>query len=126
MRSEFLLLMVFVIIITCSEVQAQSEIVRYYHVELQPNTHMPAYEKSQLDSIQLAHLANIKHMAESGRLMVAGPFKDGGGLFILNVASFAEAEQLCNQDPAVMAGKFTYRIKEWYTEKGLFTLENKN
>ncbi|MEQ8928039.1 MAG: YciI family protein [Fulvivirga sp.] len=126
MRLAFYSFIVITMVIVLPKVQAQSEIARYYHVELQPNADMPAYEKTQLDSIQMAHMANIKLMAERGKLMVAGPFKEGGGLFILNVKSKEEAEQLCEKDPAVKAGKFSYLIKEWYTEKGLFTLENKN
>ncbi|GAB4242559.1 MAG: hypothetical protein Tsb0034_20080 [Ekhidna sp.] len=105
--------------------QSPAEIGKYYFVELIPNEEMPAYSKAELDSIQMGHMMNIRILAEAGKLVLAGPFKDGGGLFILKVDSEESAATLLSSDPAVAAEKFSYEIREWYTEKRMFTLESK-
>ena len=49
-------------------------------------------------------MANIKMLANSGKLMVAGPFGDDGnwrGIFILDCKDKDEAEKLLQTDPAI-------------------------
>lgn len=99
-----------------------NKIIRYFFVELvtNPNAH---FSPDTLANIQKAHLANIKHLVQQEQLLLAGPFQSGGGLFILNTKDEATAKALVESDPAVKAGRFTYKIRPWYTEKGLLTLE---
>lgn len=71
--------------------------------------------------IQKAHMDNINRMAASGKLNVAGPFLDGGdlrGIFIFDSGDEAEVKRLVENDPAVKAGRLTYEIHPWMTEKG--------
>ncbi len=78
--------------------------------------------------IQRAHLDNMKKMAEAGKMVLAGPFLDGGeyqGIYIFAVASIEEAQELTNSDPAVQAGRLEMELKEWYGSAALMTiLEN--
>jgi uncharacterized protein YciI len=64
------------------------------------------------------HFANIKQLADEGKLAVAGPFgkndKAWRGLYIFNVATIEEAEQLVVRDPAVKAGVFVPELVPWY------------
>ncbi|MEM1405359.1 MAG: YciI family protein [Bacteroidota bacterium] len=101
------------------------EIVKYYFVELISNPDRPELPKAAVDSIQRAHMANISHMIEDRKLLLAGPFENGGGIFIFDVASLEEAEELAVNDPAVKAGRLLTEIRPWYTSKGAFTLESK-
>jgi uncharacterized protein YciI len=58
--------------------------------------------------IQKAHMANIKRMADEGKLVTAGPFEDDGelrGIYIFNVATLEEAKALTESDPAVKEGR---------------------
>ncbi|MEO1049895.1 MAG: YciI family protein [Bacteroidota bacterium] len=105
---------------------APSEIVKYYFVELITNPDRPELPKAQVDSIQGAHMANIGRMAQEGTLMLAGPFENGGGIFILKVESMAAAEKLVARDPAVQAGRLLTEIRPWYTAKGMFAIELKD
>jgi len=41
------------------------------------------------------------------------------GLFILNVATVAEAQELANSDPAIGAGIFTVELTPWYGSAAL-------
>ncbi len=71
--------------------------------------------------IQKAHLENINRMAASGKLNVAGPFLDEGemrGIFIFDSGNEDEVKKLVDNDPAVKAGRLTYEIHPWMTEKG--------
>lgn len=64
------------------------------------------------------HFANIGRLAEEGKLVVAGPFgkneRSYRGLYIFNVPTVEEAEQLVILDPAVKAGVFVYELTPWY------------
>jgi uncharacterized protein YciI len=71
--------------------------------------------------IQKAHMENINRMAASGKLNVAGPFLDEGdmrGIFIFDSGNEDEVRKLVENDPAVKAGRLTYEIHPWMTEKG--------
>lgn len=72
-------------------------------------------------NIQKAHLENINRMAAAGKLNVAGPFLDEGelrGIFIFDSGNEDEVKKLVENDPAVKAGRLTYEIHPWMTEKG--------
>ena len=57
-----------------------------------------------------AHMANIERLSKEGKLLAAGPFQGGGGLFIFNTASLEEAESWVNTDPAVQANRWNIEI----------------
>ncbi len=73
-------------------------------------------------ALQAAHMAHIGKMAETGKLILAGPFADGGdlrGLFIFRVDSLEEAKALAEQDPAVKAGRLVIEWHPWYAAKNI-------
>ncbi len=77
--------------------------------------------QEEREKIQTAHLANIVRLHAAGKLLVAGPFLDGGnfrGLFIYKCATLAEAQELAATDPAVKAGRLAVEIHPWLTMKG--------
>lgn len=72
--------------------------------------------------LQEGHMANIRKMASGGKLILAGPFTDGGnlrGMFVFNVSSAAEAKGLTDADPAVKAGRLAVEIHPWLAPKGI-------
>lgn len=56
------------------------------------------------------HMANINRLAEEGKLLAAGPFHGGGGLFILNTTSIEEAQSWVSSDPAVQANRWNIEL----------------
>lgn len=71
--------------------------------------------------IQEGHMAHIRSMGESGKLIVAGPFTDGGdlrGMFIFNT-SVDEAKAVASKDPAVQSGRLVLEFHPWWAGKGL-------
>ena len=72
--------------------------------------------------IQEGHMANILKMAETGKLIVAGPFTDNGdlrGVFIFKVSSVEEARALAAPDPAIQSGRLVLELHPWYAATGL-------
>lgn len=79
-----------------------------------PNLEM---DSAQVAQLQRAHLDNIFRLADEGKLVLAGPFLDGGelrGVYIFNVATVEEAKALTESDPAVKAGRFVMELHPWY------------
>jgi uncharacterized protein YciI len=76
----------------------------------------------ETEAIQKAHLANIGKLAETKKLVVAGPFGDDGtlrGIFVFRVASIDEARALAATDPAVKAGRLALQIYPWMVPEGI-------
>ena len=73
------------------------------------------------------HRANIRRLADEGKLILAGPFVHGddapkdalAGIFIFDVESLKEAKALTATDPAINAGRFTIEVLPWYGPTGL-------
>ena len=64
------------------------------------------------------HLANIEQMAKDGKLLVAGPFDGGGGIFIFNTDDPAVTREWLSTDPAVRANRWDIEIFPLTYDKG--------
>lgn len=76
----------------------------------------------EVEKLQAAHLANIQRLAQEGKLILAGPFTDGGdlrGMFVFQVGSIEEARALAESDPMVKAGRLKLDLHPWYAAKGI-------
>jgi len=79
-------------------------------------------QTEETKKIQEGHLANISRLAETGKLVLAGPFVDGGdrrGIFIFKVGSLSEAQALAERDPAVIAGRLKIVLYQWSVPRGM-------
>jgi dipeptidyl aminopeptidase/acylaminoacyl peptidase/uncharacterized protein YciI len=74
------------------------------------------------ERIQAAHLANIRRLAETGKLVAAGPMGDDGrlrGLFVFKTETLREAQSLADTDPAVRAGRLDLEIHPFQSGEGI-------
>ncbi|HEX2976463.1 MAG TPA: YciI family protein [Bacteroidales bacterium] len=75
-------------------------------------------DKAVLDSLFKGHFKNINSLADSGYLVVAGPYGKNElgyrGLFILNTDSKEQAIQWIERDPTVRAKYFEVEYIPWY------------
>lgn len=97
------------------------EMTTYYFCLLTKGPNSGTGTREEAAAIQAGHMANIRRLAEAGKLIVAGPFADGGewrGIFIFKCASLEEAQALVATDPAVQAGRLKAEIHPWLTAKG--------
>lgn len=91
---------------------------------------------AEAEQLQNAHLKNIIRLADEGKLVLAGPFRDDGevrGIFILNAETVEEARKLTESDPAVQRGTLQFDLRPWYGSAALMevlrihkTLEKKS
>lgn len=82
--------------------------------------------KQDQDSLNLkkmmeGHMKHINDMAATGKLVVAGPFENGGkyrGILVFDVDSISEALKMESADPAVVGGRFEMEAVYWWAAKG--------
>ena len=86
-----------------------------------------AQSNEDASKIQKAHMDNISRMAKEGKLILAGPFLDGGelrGIYVFNVETIEEAQALTKTDPAVQAGRLVMELHPWYGSAALLELNS--
>ncbi len=74
------------------------------------------------DAMFRGHFANMKRLADEGKLVLAGPFDgvDGWrGLFVFAVRSIDEAKQLAATDPVLMQGEMVAEYHRYYGSAAL-------
>ena len=81
---------------------------------------------AEAEAIQAQHLAHLGKMAESGKMVVAGPFgaqrdESFRGACLYRVATPEEARALAEADPAVQVGRLRVEVVTWYVGKGTMT-----
>jgi len=79
---------------------------KYTIVFLNKKADADQIDKETSAKLMEGHMANINRLASEGKLLAAGPFDGGGGLFILNTTSIKDAESWVNSDPAVQANRW--------------------
>lgn len=91
----------------------------YYLALLRRGPNWTPEATPEVAQLQEQHMANIRKMGESGKLIVAGPFLEQkgpgalAGLFIFKVGSLDEAKELAGSDPAVKAGRLAVEVIPW-------------
>ncbi len=86
-----------------------------------PNDAKITNEKERAE-LFAGHFANMKKLAEDGKLVLAGPFVESPplrGLFIFDVDTIEEAKELVTGDPAVTSGVFELEFSKYYGSAAL-------
>lgn len=70
------------------------------------------------------HMANMRRMADEGKLIVAGPFakprdKDWRGIFVMDTPSVETAREWSETDPGVRSGAFALEFRPMRASAGL-------
>lgn len=78
----------------------------------------------EIEALQEAHLANLRRLGETGKLVLNGPLLDsfatGGeirGIGVLKASSLSEAQELIGTDPMVRVGRLIFELHTWMVEK---------
>jgi uncharacterized protein len=115
-------LIVALLLIASTAAGSEYEMTTYYLALLHRGPKWTPQETAETKAIQQGHMQNIQHMADIGKLAVAGPLTDNGeirGIFIFQNVTREEAERLCAGDPAVKAGRLRVELHPWFAAKGL-------
>ncbi len=93
----------------------------YVLVLLRTGPH-PMAAGPERDAMFQAHFANIKRLADEGKLILAGPFDgvDGWrGMFIFAVKDIEEAKRLASTDPVLAKGEMVAEYHRYYGSAAL-------
>jgi uncharacterized protein len=82
----------------------------------------PDLDEEAASRLQDAHLNHLAELHEAGHLLAAGPLVGGEGAFYRGLSIFRadpeRARELCEQDPAVIAGRFDFEVLPWLVPAG--------
>lgn len=82
----------------------------YTFVFLHKKVQTDSISKDALAKLMEGHLANMGRLAQEKKLLAAGPFDGGGGIFILNTTSEKEAKEWLSTDPGIQAKRWDVEI----------------
>jgi len=96
--------------------QPEPDFASFTYVTLVSGPSSGSGTKEARQAMFQGHMANINRLAETGDLLVAGPFANPNdaswrGLFILDVAETAAARAMVASDPGISAGEFAAVIR---------------
>ena len=90
---------------------------RYTFVFLNTNEERAELPQFEVDSLQAGHMANINRLVKDRKMIAAGPFYDGGGIFLFDT-SLQETLAVLDTDPAIAAGRFTLEVFPFNMDMG--------
>lgn len=102
--------------------EPQYEMTTYYVGFLYRGPKWTPERTPELEQLQKDHLAHIRRMADSGKLLLAGPFMDDTtlrGMLVFQTATLEEARAMAEDDPAVKAGRLKVELHPWFSAKGI-------
>ena len=73
------------------------------------------------------HFGMINRLANEGKLILAGPFSNGGdfrGIYLFDVKTMEEAQKLTETDPSIKEGYFKVEFIKWYGSAALMDVNN--
>jgi len=80
-------------------------------------------DKEKVSGLFRGHMENINRLVDEGKLIVAGPLGENEnsyrGIFIFDVKTIEEAEELIVTDPAINSGMLAAELYEWYGSAAL-------
>jgi len=87
-------------------------------VFLNKRTDKTELPEAELKKIMDGHLANINRLAKEGKLISAGPFDGGGGIFIFKSKSVEQVKEWLQTDPGVQANRWRVEVLPYFPHVG--------
>lgn len=87
-------------------------------VFLNKKTDKEALSEEKVKEIMDGHLANINRLAKEGKLIAAGPFDGGGGIFIFKSGSTDQVRTWLATDPGVQAKRWDIELFPYLPRQG--------
>ena len=98
----------------------------YYVFLLKKGPTWSSDETPEIDILQEAHLANLRRLADLGKLVINGPLLDSfatsgeiRGIGALKTSSLAEVQELLSTDPMVKVGRLIFELHTWMVDKNI-------
>ena len=107
-----------VIILVLVGVESMAQTFDRVFVFLNKNPNKEVIGKEAEDSLINLHMANMGVLASEGKLINAGPFEGGGGIFVMNSASVDTVAKWTQSDPAIRANRWIVEMFPFTTTVG--------
>ena len=108
----------FIIILLVISSSAFAQTQKFVFVFLNKKADKSELPKEELDKIMAGHMANIQRQSKEGKLVVAGPFEGGGGIFIFNASATDQVKEWLNTDPGVKANRWNVEVLPYTPRMG--------
>jgi uncharacterized protein YciI len=83
---------------------------QYTFVFLHKKSDSGQLPQDQLETLMAGHMENMKRLAKENKLLAAGPFGGGGGLFVLNTQKPEDAKEWLSTDPGIQANRWNVEM----------------
>ena len=87
-------------------ITANGQSKSYIFVFLHKKANISEVAKDTVERLMKGHMENMERLAKEEKLLAAGPFEGGGGIFILNTTSTDEANDWIKTDPGIQASRW--------------------
>jgi uncharacterized protein YciI len=87
-------------------------------VFLNSRTDKAELSEEEVKKIMDGHMANIERLAKEGKLISAGPFDGGGGIFIFKSKSIEQVNEWLKTDPGVVANRWRVEVLPYFPRVG--------
>lgn len=74
--------------------------------------------EAEVKKIMDGHMANINRLVKEGKLISAGPFETGGGIFIFKSSSIDQVKEWLQTDPGVQANRWRVEVLPYFPRTG--------
>src|SRR5690348_5872996 len=102
-----------------AQTQPEHKLVEFHMALLKHGPKWTTTDNAEKERLKQEHLKYVMSLLDSGKVIIAGPFTDGGeitGVFIFRAQSAAEAKTLVDADPTVAAGLQIPEMHPWWSE----------
>jgi uncharacterized protein YciI len=113
---KMLILLMFVLLLSVQQTTAQAP--EHIFVFLNKKSDKAELPEEEVKKIMDGHMANINRLAKEGKLIAAGPFDGGGGIFIFKSNSIEQVQEWLQTDPGVQAKRWNVEVLTYYPRLG--------
>jgi uncharacterized protein YciI len=110
------LIFVFLLMLINQPITAQTP--EHIFVFLNKKADKAELPEEEVKKIMDGHMANINRLAKEGKLIAAGPFDGGGGIFIFKSNSIEQVHEWLKTDPGVQANRWNVEVLPYYPRLG--------
>lgn len=89
----------------------------YMIVILNKKSNLPKLSEEESKKISEGHFANINRLAAEKKLVAAGPFEGGGGIFIMNTTNPQDVQEWISPDPGIKAQRWDVEVLPYLPRK---------
>lgn len=110
------IIVMFLALVLCTSAAAQPPVYTFVLLNKKPDA--ARLSKEETDKLMEGHMNNINRLANEKKLLAAGPFDGGGGMFVLSTSSVQEATEWVGTDPGVRAQRWNVEIYPYTPRTG--------